>query len=472
MSDLTLSPRALAGRLRVFLADPEYIRQVLSIGLPIAAQSFLFSSLNLVGVLMIGQLGETEVAAVGLAGQMSFLFNLILFGITSGASMFTAQLWGRRDIANIRRVLGIGLILGAGVALLLSVIALVFPEFFLGLYSKDLAVVRLGAQYLRIWGWAFPLMVFSAVYGSVLRSIGEVRLPVTVTAGALILTMLLTYLFVFGVGPLPALGVRGAALAALVARLLEAGVLIGLVYRGRSETLLATAAAPAQMFSISRDFALRVLRPALPVAINELLWSLGITTYNAIYGRMGTDSIAAYNVAATFDGLALVLFIGLANATSILVGNQIGAGRIDQAFRYGLRSWLLAVGVGVIVALLLVFLAPLFLQFYNLSAPVLADIRRLLGVIALFLVIRTSNMILYIGIFRAGGDTRFAFVMDGLVIWAVGVPLAALAAFGFGLPVYFVYLFAMSEETIKFSFAVWRFFSRRWIHDLSAALDG
>ena len=466
---LTLQP--LTRRGRAFLADPVYFRQLFSVGLPIAAQNFLFSSLNLVGVMMIGQLGETEVAAVGLAGQLSFLFNLILFGVTSGAAMFTAQLWGRRDIPNIRRVLGLCLVLAMGVALSLSLVALVVPEGFLSLYSQDSGVVRLGAEYLRIWGWVFPAIALTAGYGSVLRSIGEVRLPVTISAAALVLTMALTYLFVFGFGPLPAMGVRGAALAALLARLLECAVLLSLVYRWRSEALVAVAARPAQMFRISRDFAVRVLRPALPVAINELLWSLGITSYSAIYGRIGTESIAAYNVAATFDGLALVLLIGLAHATAILVGNEIGAGRIDQAYRYALRSWILGLTIGVSMGVLLVTAAPLFLGYYNLSPGALDLIRRLLVMISLFFWVRANNMITYIGIFRAGGDTRFAFVMDGLVIWAVGVPLAALAAFVLHLPIFWVYLFVMSEETIKFAFSLWRLFSKRWIHDLGATLQ-
>lgn len=471
MSD-NLSLTTLARRGRAFMDDPEYFRELLAIGLPIAAQSFLFSSLNLVGVLMIGQLGEAEVAAVGLAGQMSFLLNLTLFGVTSGAAMFTAQLWGRRDVVNIRRVLGFCLILGMGAALLLSLIALVFPEFFLGLYSNDPEVVRLGSEYLRIWGWVFPFIAVSAGYGSILRSIGEVRLPVVVSAAALILTMLLTYLFVFGIGPIPAMGVRGAALAALVARLLECAVLLRQVYRGRSEALATAAASLKQMFSISREFALKVLRPALPVLVNELLWSVGITTYSAIYGRMGTESIAAYNVANTFDGLAIVLFIGLANATAIMIGNQIGANRHDQAFRYALRSWMVAVSFGVVVGILLATFSPLLLGFYNVSPEVKDTIRRLLMMISLFLWMRTSNMLNYVGIFRAGGDTRFAFVMDGLVIWAVGVPLAALAAFVLHLPIYYVYLFVMSEEAIKFLVSIWRLFSRRWIHDLSSVLEG
>jgi putative MATE family efflux protein len=206
---------------------------VIKIALPIAAQNLLMSSLNMVGVMMIGQLGEASVAAVGLAGQVFFLLNLVLFGVVSGAAIFTAQLWGKGDVPNIRRVLGLAVKIGLAAALVFWVLALFFPDIVLGLYTEDAAVIELGAGYLRIFGWAYPFFAVTFAYASVLRSTGNVRAPLVVTILSLALNVALAWLLIFGNLGLPALGVTGAAVASLVARLAECFLILAVVYLSR-----------------------------------------------------------------------------------------------------------------------------------------------------------------------------------------------------------------------------------------------
>jgi putative MATE family efflux protein len=451
-----------------FYRDREYFASLVRIALPIATQSLVMSSLNMVSVLMIGQLGETELAAVGLAGQIFFLVNLILFGVASGAAMLTAQLWGKGDVKNIRRVLGLSLklgLIGAGVFWALAIFA---PQAALGFYTEDPAVVALGADFLRIFGWSYPFFAVTFSYAFVLRSTGNVRLPMAVTILALTLNIFLAYGLIFGNFGLPKMGVSGAAWAGLIARVVECLLMLMAVYR-RSEN--PAAASLRDIFTFDWAFTVKVMKPVLPVIANEVLWSLGITTYNAIYARVGTNAIAAINIVGAIDQLAFVAFVGMGNATAILIGNLIGKGDKELAFRYAGRSLGLQVLAGALVGLLVYLLADGIFGLYNVSADVIESARSLLAILASAVWLRATNMVIIVGILRAGGDTRFSLALDGAVIWLVGVPLAALAAFRFGWPVELVYLMSLTEEFTKAVFGLWRFFSRKWINDLAETMD-
>lgn len=446
--------------------DREYFRLLARFALPIALQNFIMASLNMVAVMMLGQLGEESVAAVGLANQVWFLLNLIVFGVVSGAAMFVAQLWGKQDVPNIRRVLGLTVKLGLAAAAFFWAVAVFFPTTALGIYTKDLQVIALGSHFLRIIGWAYGFFAVSAAYYTALRSTGNVRLPLAVSTAALGLNILLAYPLIFGVGgiDLPALGVTGAAIAGLVARILECAATIFLVYRDRTNP---AAASMRDILEVDMKFLAAVMRPVLPVIVNEVLWSLGITTYNAIYGHIGTAAVAAINIVAPIDQLAFVLFLGLGTATAIMVGNLIGEGQKEKAFRYAGQSLLLQGAGAMLMGALVYLFAGNFLQFYKVSPAVIAQARLILTVMALGMWARASNHVIIIGILRSGGDTRFSLVLDGLVIWFVGVPVTALGAFVFRLPIHLVYALTLSEEATKFCAGLWRYFSKRWINDLT-----
>jgi putative MATE family efflux protein len=446
-----------------FFSDREYYPRLYKIAIPITLQSFIMSSLNLVGVVMIGQLGAVPLAAVGLANQIFFLLNLMLFGIYTGSAMFTAQLWGIKDIPNIRKVLGLALTLGLGTGMLFLIVAEVFPAGVLSIYSQDPAVIALGSVYLRILGYSFIPYAISFCYSIVLRSTGDVKTPLVVTFTALSLNALFSYVLIFGKFGLPALGVVGAGIAVLISRIIELLLILLLTYRTDSPA----AAKIREMFSYNLEFAMRVLKPVLPVVVNEMLWSLGITAYSVVYARISTDSIAAMNIVASIDQMALVLFNGIGHACAILVGNSIGAGDENQAFRYAARTEALGMLGGVGIGSLVLVSADLILSMYKVPPQVIEYAHNALIILGVLLWLRASNMIMFIGIFRSGGDTRFALVLDGLIIWVVGVPLAFAGAFLFHLPVYWVYLLVMSEEITKWSLGAYRFFSRKWIHNLA-----
>jgi len=445
-----------------FLRDRSFLRELLVIAIPISFQQLINASLNMIDVIMVGQLGESAIAAMGLSNQVFFVLILILFGATSGMAIFTAQFWGKQEIGPIRKVLGMSLISAVAVALVFTVGATIFPESLLGFYTRDPQVIQLGSSYLRIVGFSYIPIAIATSYVAVLRSIQFIRLTVIATVCALVFKTILGYGLIFGIGGLPALGVRGAAIGTASGWILELILLLIFIYAQKNPL----AATPGELFSFDFSFFGRVLKTVLPAVANEMFWSLGITSYNAIYAHIGTDAIAAINVNSTMEELAFVVFIGLGSACAVMVGNRIGAKREQEAFEIVRRVMLLgvtfAIGTGAVVFLL----RDVVVGLYDLSPSGVHNVRMLMLVMGSFLWIRMFNFTIFIGALRAGGDTRFALVMEICSIWLIGVPAAYTGAFILHLPVYWVYLMVILEEVAKAIVSWWRFRSRRWIHDL------
>jgi putative MATE family efflux protein len=455
-------------RIADFYNDPEYFSNVRRIALPIIAQQAMFSLLNMLGIIFVGQKGDASVAAVGLAGQIAFLLNLVHFGIVSGAAMFTAQFWGKQDIPNLRRVLGLCLILAISASLIFFALAQLFPSQVLRIYSKDAEVIALGTNYIRTFSWTFLFFAITFSYAVVMRSTGNVITPTMVGVGALFISTVLSYSLIFGKFGLPELGIQGAAVAAVIARFLECATLLTIIYRTKSPV----AASIGELIGFDRVFFGRVIKPMLPVILNELFWSLGITTYNIIYGRLGTQSYAAINIVSTIEQVLFVIFIGVSNATSVLVGNRIGAGKEDEAYVYAGRSLGIGIVGGLLLGIVLQFIKVPVLSLYKVSPEVIENAGYIINVVTFFLWIRVNNMTTVVGILRAGGDTRFSLFLDGIIIWIVGVPMAYLGAFVWHFPVYLVYLCAMSEEAAKWVLGIRRYLSRKWINNLTVHVEG
>jgi putative MATE family efflux protein len=450
-----------------FYRDPEYFSELRKIAIPIIIQQFTFSALNMLGVIFVGQRGDEAIAAVGLAGQIAFVLNLVHFGIISGAAMFTAQFWGKRDVPNLRRVLGLCLMLAGSASLIFFALSQFLPVQLLSIYSRDSDVIELGAGYLRIFSWTFLFFAVTFSYSLVMRSTGDVKTPTAVSVCALVISTFLSYSLIFGKFGLPELGIYGAAVAAVVVRALECLALLLIAYAQKSPV----AASLRELTNFDAKFLARVIKPMLPVMLNELFWSLGITTYNIIYGRMGTTSFAAMNIVGTIEQIAFVLFFGISSATSVLVGNNIGAGREEKAHTYAGRSLYIAAIGGIVIGLILQLVKIPALSLYKVSPEVIRNAGNIINVMTFFIWIRVSNMTIIVGILRAGGDTRYSLFLDGIIIWIIGVPMAYLGATVFKLPVYFVYLCAMSEEVAKWILGLYRYSSRKWINNLTAQVD-
>lgn len=446
--------------------DRDFYPVLLQLVVPIALQQLAMSALNATDVLIVGQLGTTAVAAVGLANQILFLLHLFFFGVGSGAAIFSAQFWGRGDVKNVRSILGLALLLAVGGSVVFTLAAQLAPTFLLRLYSNDPAVIALGSGYLRLAALSYIPTGISAMFGIILRSTGHVRTPMAVSIGALGFKTVLSYVLIFGLLGLPALGVNGAAYALTVARILECVVLLFLTYQHD----LPAAARLRELVSIERPLLAQFMRTSMPVIIGEIFWSLGITVYAGIYARISTESIAAYNIASTIEGVAFVPFIGLGNAAAILIGQRIGAGDLDAARRFAGRFVRLSVGGALLTGLLMALVARPVLGWYRISPQAQADALGILFVMSVVLAVKAGNMMMVVGVLRSGGDTRFALLADIGPMWTIGVPLALLGSFVLHLPIYWVVLMVMSEEAVKFAISLWRVLSGRWVNEVVKAL--
>ncbi len=446
--------------LRDLFADRVFFATLFTVGWPIALQHGFVTALNLLDTLMVGQLGEVQIGSVALGNQLFFLVMLFLFGIGSGSAVFVAQYWGKRDIPGIRRSLGLSMRIAIPGSLIAATIVTAAPRVLLGLFTADEAVIGLGIGYVRMVAPSYLFTALTIVLGSALRATGEVRLPLRMTVIALGMNALLNYVLIFGVGPIPALGVFGAAVGTTVSRGLEAFLLITAMVK-RKHPLVG----PLRDYLTStRALTKRFFTVTSPVVMNEILWSGGMTMYTLVYARMGTAELAASNIAETVIRLTFVVFMGSAGAAAVILGNDIGAGNLGKASRDARRFIVLAPIAGIGFGLLLAAVSPFVPLMYQVSESVRTDVTRMLLVIACVVPIKSLNLHGVVGIMRSGGDTTFAMVTEGSMLWGIGVPLAAVTGLVLGWPIYFVLAATQVEEIGKFLLMIRRILTGRWIH--------
>jgi putative MATE family efflux protein len=453
-------------RLTGLFNDKQFYRSLFAIAIPIMLQNLVNAFVNMLDTVMIGRLGTVEIAAVGLGNQVFFLYHLTLFGVCSGGAIFTAQFWGRRDIPGIRKNTGFCISINLGVALVFTLACLAAPERIIGIYSRDPAVVKAGAVYLKTLAPAFIPFAISLVFILTLRSVEKVRLSMLSTLAALSLNGILNYLFIFGSGPIPAMGVQGAAVATVISRMAEMGILVILSYVHKYPLV----GSLRELTAFNASFVRRFIVIALPVIINEIIWSVGITIQNIIFARTHTDAIAAFNITNTVSQLAWVVFIGLGNGVGVLIGKTIGEGNEAAARDYASRILRFAPLLSLGAVCVLIPLSRLLPFIFNVNPQVLTNIALMFVVLSCSYPFRAFNMAMVIGICRAGGDTVFCVIYDIVIMWTVALPLAAAAAFIFQAPVWIVYLCLMSEEPLKMFLGLWRFKSGKWLRNVVEGL--
>jgi putative MATE family efflux protein len=449
----------------IFL-DKKFYTSLFAIAVPIMLQNLMNSFVNVVDTVMIGRLGTVEIAAVGLGNNVFFFYMIVLFGISSGGAVFIAQFWGKRDLPGIRKTLGLGILVSLAIGGVFTLAAALVPERILGIYSTDPAVIATGASYLRYLAPSFLPFAVSQAIALSLRSVEEVKIPMVTTLAALSINVVLNWLWIFGIGPFPALGVAGAALATTVSRYTEALLLVVLSYRGK----FAIAGSLRELCAFNRVFIARFARIVAPVIANEFIWSLGVTAQNVIFARTHTDAIAAFNITGTVSQLTWVLFIGLGNGIGVLIGKRIGEGDYAGARDYALRILCFTPLAAVGAAFVLIPISRMMPLIFKVNPEVLSSAAQMMIILACAYPWRAFNMSMVVGICRAGGDTMFCAVYDVTFMWLVALPAAAIASFVFHAPFWLIYLLVLSEEFFKFIAGLWRFRSGKWLHDVTRGL--
>jgi putative MATE family efflux protein len=451
-------------KIKNFVDDRHFFSGLFSIAIPIALQNLISSSVNMLDTIMVGQLGATELAAVGLGNQVYFILMILLFGIGTGSGVFIAQYWGKKDIAGIRRTAGLALTLGMALSLFFLAAAICVPRFILGLYSRDPGVLDLGSRYLRIAAWSYPAIAASFVFSLALRGVERVKLPLATTLISLSTNAVLNYILIFGKLGFPVLGVEGAAIATVISRWMEAAIVLAGSYIRKYPP----AGKLREFTNWNKAFVARFGVIVLPVILNDAIWALGITFFNGIFARISTGAIAAYNVQNTVLELAQVLFMGTANACAVMLGKRIGEGNREGVLDWARRFAILGVVLGAVMGLLLVPASRVLPALFRMDPEVLRQASTMVLCLAATFPVRVFNLHISIGICRSGGDTRFGFFFDLFGVWGVGIPLALLGAFVWHLEPWIVFLLTCGDEVAKSGLGLWRLVSKKWLKDVTS----
>jgi putative MATE family efflux protein len=447
----------------ISIINRNYLRSMLAIAIPVAIQSLIQSSLSMIDQFMIGQLGADAIASVGLGARIPQIFIVTMAGVTSGAAIFTSQFWGKKDKGNIGQTLGASFSFALPIIAIFSVISILLSTNMLSLFTKDTAVIKSGAEYMKIIAYGYiPLMIVS-IFAAVLRSTGNVMLPMYTGLISVVLNTTLNYLLIFGNMGMPQLGVNGTAIATTVSRYIECIILISVVYFKQ----LPCSVNIKEMLNMSFSFIKKFSIVTLPVICNEFLWSFGQTVYSAIYGQMGTTQIAAMTITFPVQGLSIGLFTGVSSAAGIMIGNRLGSNKFNEAVDYSKGFILVGVIGSIFVSILIVILSKVYVSIYNVSYDVQVYSVRLLIIFGMLFAVKVCNMICGSGILTAGGKTKFAFMLDLIGTWGIGVPLGLISAFVFKLSIEWVYLLISTEELVKLLIGLRIVYSKKWVTNIA-----
>ncbi|MGL5055632.1 MAG: MATE family efflux transporter [Fusobacteriaceae bacterium] len=445
--------------LKKYAEDKGFYKTLFAITIPIVLQNLVATAINLLDTLMIGNVGEKELAAVGIANQFYFLFNLTIFGVASGCGVFIAQLWGTKDVKNIKSTLGFGLISGILITLVFSTVAIFFPKSIMQIFSKDLRVIEIGEEYLIIVAVSYIFTAISFSYSAALRSVRNTSLPMWASLGALFINGILNYILIFGKFGFAPLGVKGAAIATLIARAAEVLIILGIIY-SRDHVLKAGI---KELCNSSKAMIKTIIDISTPVILNDICFGLVTVTYSAIYGRISTEAIAAVQIATTVFSLFTVIIFGLANAAVVVVGNEIGAGNTDKGINYANRITSLSILVGLFLALSLAALATVIPGLFNVSEIVKKDVFYILIIYSLMMIPRVYTFVVIVGVFRGGGECVYGGVVQAGTSWLIGIPLAYFTAHVLHLPITLVVMCCFVEEIIRAGILYRRYKSYKWI---------
>ena len=442
----------------------DFFRRLMAIAMPITLQSIMFSSRGLVDVLMLGQLGEAEIAAVGVAARATFVTTIMLVGVTTGGALLTAQYWGAGNQKGVRESTALTWLVANLFAALTVVLFLLFPSQIMALTTDSEMVNTLGSQYLIITSFSMFAVACVSSMAVGLRSMHKPGLSTFFSGIGIIANIFLNWVLIFGKFGMPAMGIQGAAIATLLSGLLEVGCLYGYLYSKKH--LLAFGIEDIRAI-IDWHKISRFLKLSLPTTFNFFAWAGGLFVYHAIMGQSGVQGLAALSVMTPVESISLSLLIGMSSAAAVLVGNQLGAKNNEAVYFQALGLTIISLLVGIVVAaLLFVVQIPILNSFTALTEETRALSEKFIMILSVGIVLRSIPMTVIVGVLRAGGDVKFCLYQDLVAQWVIGIPLAAFAAIVLGASPEMIYTLFLTEEVVKWGGSLYRMKSKKWMRNL------
>ena len=435
-------------------------RKLLKIATPIAIQGIVSATLSMVDNIMVGFLGETELAAVGVGSQLFMVHYLVLFGILSGSATFMAQFYGTKDMANIRKVIGFDFTLLAVLGAVCFALVNCFTNGILSVYTEDPAVKALAAQYVRINSLSFLLLAISSPLEMAFKATQQVRIPMLISNVIFFTNIAINYVLIFGKFGFPKMGVAGAAIGTISSRIIEVLMNSYFAFRTNNEFC----GKVRSYFGWDRELVKRIIKNATPTTINEFFWSFGQTMYVAAFSRISTTAYAAYQAANSIFNIFNFAAFSIGDATLILVGEKLGEGDMEYTWKLSKHLIKACLLVGIVIGTITVLLSEPLSGIFKLSEAGRMFTRYILIILGLTMATDLYNGLQIAGILRAVGDMKFAMISESMCIWLIAVPLAFTASLIWHLPVHLALLVTRTEMFIRAAILTKRYLSRKWMN--------
>lgn len=450
--------------------DKKFYRQVAGIAVPIALQGFITTGVNMMDTLMIGIVGETQLSAVSLANQFISIYQILCMGIGMGASVLVARYYGMRDRDSLKKTVAIMVRLCVGMAALFCLVTAFYPEWIMGIYTVEDAIISNGVRYLEYSVITYFLLGLSLTSTIVLRNVQKVKLPLYTSIGAFFINVGANYVFIFGKFGFPEMGVAGAAVGTLIARVFEFGIICGYLFLRDQEIGVRISDVFRKVGNLWREY----IRISIPVLLSDGILAIGNNSVAMVIGRLGESFVAANAVTAMTQQLSTTVIQGFSQAGAIVTGYTLGEGDKGKAQEQGYAFLGIGILFGAIGAGIIMLIAEPMITAYNLSVQTQEIARELMRAISLIVLFQATNSIMTKGVLRGGGDTKILMVADNIFLWVASIPLGILAGLVFHLPAFWIYFFLKVDQVLKAVWCVIRLRSGKWIKKIksSSELEG
>lgn len=435
-------------------------KEIVRLALPIALQQFMTALVGACDAIMLGKLSQDAMSAVSLATQVTFVFNLFMFAFMAGENMFVAQYYGKGDYTGISQVFSLVTKICGCIAVVFLAGTLFFPEQLMRILTNEETLVVLGSEYLRVIGISYVFSGIAQTFLAIMKNCGAVNMSTLINGVMVILNIALNAVFIFGLSGFPKMGIKGAALATVLATVVQFLWSVGYV-------LCRIRAVKFSLKSCEKKLFGRFWQKAVPLLINNLAWGIGFSMYSVIMGHLGTDAVAANGIANISKNLVVCFCLGLGNAGSIIVGNRLGADRLQEAKEVGETLTKTAIIAGIVSGLVLIALSPFITKIVDLTPTARGYLQKMLLISSYYIAGKSVNCMTIGGIFAAGGDSKFGMLCDSVTLWCITVPLGCICAFILKLPVMVVYFVLNLDEIIKLPVVYKHYKKYKWIKNLT-----
>ncbi|MGL5313734.1 MAG: MATE family efflux transporter [Peptostreptococcaceae bacterium] len=443
--------------------EKSFYKTMFAIALPIGIQNLITFTVSMADTLMLGSLGEVQLSASSIGNNLFFILMVLMFGLGGGASVMTSQYYGKKDMDSIHKIISIMYRVCIVITLVFVSIALFIPKQFISIFTTDTAVIESGIKYLRTVSIGYIFYALTNCTIMVLRSVKTVKISMVVYSISLVVNIFFNWIFIFGnLGASP-MGVQGAAIGTVIARITEFCIvtLFMLFYEKKIQLKL------KHILSVDKIMFNDFVKNCTPVLFNELFWSLGASMVSVVVGRMGTEVVAANSINNVANQFVTVFIFGLGSATSVIIGNTIGEGKYDKAKEYAFTITILSLFMGVISGLIIFMIRPFVVEFYNVSQTTKEIAKEIMSVTSIIVVFQSIAVNTMMGVLRGGGDNKFVLINDVLFMWIIAIPFGFIGAFVWKVPVTVVFLILKSDEVLKVIVSIIRILSGKWVKDLT-----